>query len=108
MKAAGLGHQYLTVKSFNENDSYFGNRRLRALRKKHTSEDEQKQNEEQQIPSAPATEPLSRRATTIEESTVPSVTIYQRSVSDSTNPCVVYERTPTINKAKYQSLDGGI
>ena len=108
MKAAGLSHQYLTVKSFNENDSYFGNRRLRALRKKHGSEDGQKQNEDQLIPSGPASDPLSRRAATIEDSPVPSVTIYQRSASDSTNPTVVYERTPPSNKAKYQSLEGGI
>ena len=107
MNAAGLSHQYFAVKSLNTNDNYLNKRRLRDSQKQPLLGDEQKQHEGQAKPEGPVTEPLSRRATTMQESSTPSVTIIQRSLSDSNNPYVVYEREST-DKPKYQSSDRGM
>ncbi len=84
MKAAALGHQYLTVKSLNKNDNYFRGPQSRSIPRSET--------QTQLI--APSTEPLSRRATTIDESTEPTVTVYTRSRSETNDPQVVYESEP--------------
>jgi hypothetical protein len=107
MKAAGLGHQYLTLKSNNTKDRYFADRRFRGAQRELLLEVQTEQNEEQQIASGSASAPLSRRAIDSDESSVPSATILDRSLSDSTDLRVVYEREPTIT-AKHQQHDGGI
>jgi hypothetical protein len=96
MKAAFLGHQYLTVKSVNKSDSYFGGGRSHGLQRSHT----------RNIQSEPnrllisATDPLSRRSTFPDESTTPSVTVITRSLSDSSSPYVIHENEPT-NTSEY-------
>jgi hypothetical protein len=84
MKAASLGHQYLTVKSLNKNDNYFGGPRSRSL-PKHETQDRL---------ITPATDPLSRRSTFIQEPTESSVSVITRSISDTNDPYVVYHSEP--------------
>jgi hypothetical protein len=103
MKAASLGHQYLTVKSTNINDSYFGGGRFRGTRKNQR----QLLDSEQDRTSTPATDPLSRQSTTNPDASTPSVAILGRSVSESNTPSVIYEREST-KKAGYEQLHEGI
>jgi hypothetical protein len=84
MKAAALGHQYLTVKSLNTNDNYFGALRSRSLPKHGT--------QERLI--TPASDPLSGRSSFVHEPAEPSVSIITRSISDPNDPHVVYKSEP--------------
>ncbi|CAF4253130.1 unnamed protein product, partial [Adineta steineri] len=75
MKAASLGHQYLSVKSYNENEIHLSTGRFRGGRKYQRSRPTQYQNEEQKHSLLPASAPLSRRSIAIMnqfQSTVPS------------------------------------
>ena len=101
MKAASLGHHYLAVKSSNNNDSFFGGGRHRNSPKNRTLNSQTNQN--RQLTST--TEPISRRTTTTDEPTVPSVAFFKRSVSDTTNS-VVFCRTATADTGKYRSAHG--
>lgn len=98
MKAASLGHQYLTVKSNKRRESFFGGR-ARDSQKHHL---QNSQNDENRLVT-PASEPLSRRTTVADETETPSVAVITRSLSDSTAPYVVYESQPT-RTSKYSCL----
>ncbi|CAF1170018.1 unnamed protein product, partial [Adineta ricciae] len=83
MRAAALGHQYLTVKSLKQHEGFFGNPRRR--------ESQNNSLETRQLHAA-ATEPLSRRVTTtIDEQQRPVAATFERSISDSTLPSVTYK-----------------
>jgi hypothetical protein len=84
MKAASLGHQYLTVKSLNKDDNYFRGPRSRSLPK----------SEIQNHPLNSAIDPLSHRSNIIDETSEPSVTAFTRSISDTTDPHVIYKSAP--------------
>ncbi|UJR25756.1 hypothetical protein I4U23_007110 [Adineta vaga] len=94
MRAASLGHQYLTVKSFQQNESFFGSTRRRGSQRLQSES-----NEQRQVPSS-ATEPISRRATKIQEQAETNSPISTRRASDSTLPSVIYKS----NKA-YEHLN---
>jgi hypothetical protein len=97
MKAAALGHQYLSVKSINENDIYFNSGRFRGGRKNQRIYLRRQQNNNSQTGSiCPASDPLSRRY-----SHIPSATVYGRSFSEGNNLYVVYEKQPI------KQTDGG-
>lgn len=89
MKAASLSHQYLAVKS-SKRDSLFGTSRSRDSQRNQIRSFDNDQNRLV----TPATEPLSRRTTVVDESTTPSVAVITRSLSDSNTPYVVYESKP--------------
>jgi len=91
MKAAALGHQYLTLKSFHTNDSYLGGARFRGSKAEQRALLESEQNDEQRRATLPATVPLSRRVSTVAGQTESSVPPLERSASDSTNSYVVYK-----------------
>jgi hypothetical protein len=97
MKAAALGHQYLNVKSSNENDIYFNSGRFRGGRKNQQIHSRQQQNDGQINSILTASDPLSRRSVAINEnseSNIPSATIYGRSYSACNDLYVVYEQQP--------------
>jgi hypothetical protein len=87
MKAAALGHQYLALKSFHTNDSYLGGARFRGSKVEQRALLESEQNDEQRR----ATEPISRRVSTVAGQTESSVPTLERSASDSTSSYVVYK-----------------
>ena len=100
MKAAALGHQYLTVKSQNKQDSYYLSGRSRFERRRLLGEPQVNPfYEEENAQPTPSTEPLARRSPAIiEESNgnVPAVAIIGRSVSEPHDPYVVYQSEPLI------------
>lgn len=100
MKAAALGHQYLTVKSQNKQDNYYISGRSRLERRRPLIEPQTNPfYEEENVSQAPSTEPLSRRSAAIIEETnanVPSVAIIGRSISEPHDACVVYQSEPLI------------
>jgi hypothetical protein len=97
MKAAALGHHYLTVKSISGSDSLFRGSRYRSLQKHQLQNAPPDRN--QLI--TPASEPLSRRATIVDETSIPSVSVITRSLSDSGAPHAVYQNETPI-KGEYQ------
>ncbi|CAF1221525.1 unnamed protein product [Adineta steineri] len=108
MKAASLGHQYLSVKSYNENEIHLSSGRFRGGRKYQRSRSTQYQNEEQKHSLLPASAPLSRRSIAIMnqfQSTVPSVSFLGRSHSESNNLSHKLEQQPFDN-TQFQHTDG--
>ncbi len=97
MKAAFLGHQYLTVKSVNKSDSYFVGGRSHGSQRNHIHNIQSEPNRLL----IPATDPLSRRSTFPDEPTTPSVAVITRSLSDSSSPYAIYQSEPT-NKSEYE------
>jgi hypothetical protein len=93
MKSAALGHQYLSVKTNINNESYFGRGQKRVLQRNIESDRNKL--------ITPATDPLTRRSTLADESKVPSVAVITRSLSDSNSPYVVYDSAAT-NTSEYQ------
>ncbi len=91
MKAAALGHQYLTVKATKNNESYFGSGQKQNLQRNQIRNIQSDQNNL----ITPATDPLTRRSTLPDESKIPSVSVITRSVSDSNSPYVAYESDAT-------------
>lgn len=100
MKAAALGHQYLTVKSQNKQDSYYLSGRSRFERRRPLIEPQVNPfYEEENAQPTPSTEPLARRSPAIiEESNgnAPTVAIIGRSVSEPHDAYVVYQSEPLI------------
>ena len=110
MKAAALGHQYLSVKSTNENDIYLNCGRFRGRRKLHPKYSKEQQNEDQTNPNFPASDPLSRRSVAINENfnpINPTPTIFERTHSESNALSVVYEQQPS-DHIRFQRTNGGI
>jgi hypothetical protein len=104
MKAVALGHQYLNVKSINENDIYFNSGRFRGVRKNQRIHPRQQQNDIQTNSILTSSDPLSRRSVAINEnseSNIPLATIYGRSYSACNDLYVVYEQQPA------KRMDGG-
>ncbi|CAF4809048.1 unnamed protein product, partial [Rotaria sp. Silwood1] len=100
MKAAFLGHQYLTVKSINENNVYFNSGGLRSSRKYERIHSKQQPTTNSIDPPISASDPLSHRSITTQkqsESNVPSVAIIERSYSDSNDLCVVSDQQSSID-----------
>jgi len=97
MKAASLGHLYLTVKAIKTNESYFGSGQKQNLQRNQIRNIQSDQNHL----ITPATDPLTRRSTLPDESKIPSVSVITRSVSDSNTPYVSYESDAT-NRSEYQ------
>lgn len=100
MKAAALGHQYLTVKSQNKQDSYYLSGRSRFERRRLLIEPQVNPfYEEDNAQPTTSTEPLARRSPAIiEESNgnTPAVAIIGRSVSEPHDPFVIYQSEPLI------------
>ncbi|CAF1295045.1 unnamed protein product [Adineta steineri] len=108
MKAASLGHQYLSVKSYNENEIHLSTGRFRGGRKYQRSRSTQYQNEEQKHSLLPASAPLSRRSIAVMsqfQSTVPSVSFLGRSHSESNNLSVKLEQQ-SFDNTQFQHTDG--
>jgi len=99
MKSASLSHQYLTVISNKTNDIFFGGGSGARSRGSQKNQLQNLQTDHNHLINS-ATDPLSRRSISLGKST-PSVAVITRSLSDSTNPCVVY-KSETTNKGKYQ------
>jgi hypothetical protein len=97
MNAAALGHQYLSVKTNINNESYFGSGQKRTLQRNQIRNIQSDRNKL----ITPATDPLTRRSTLADESKVPSVAVITRSLSDSNSPYVVYDSAAT-NTSEYQ------
>ena len=100
MKSAALGHQYLTVSTFNKNDHYFGTGRYRGGRKPHLNASQTIQSEEQLVSSISNTDSLSPQSPALLEEAAPSATIFERSLNDSTDSHVVYQ-----HKVENNTLD---
>lgn len=94
MKAASLGHQYLAAKSA---DLFFGSSRYRNSPKNQAGNSQADQTRQL----ASATEPISRRTTTVDEPTIPSIAFFKRSASDTTNS-LVFCQTAIASKSKYR------
>ena len=91
MQSAALGHQYLTVKAFNKNDHYFGTGRFRGGRNHQAYASQINPSDEQLISSISANDPRSQQPSALLEEAIPNVAIIQRSPSDTTGTCVVYQ-----------------
>ncbi|CAF1360825.1 unnamed protein product [Rotaria sordida] len=107
MKAVSLGHQYLSVKTYNENNIYFSPGGIRRSRKFERTHPKQQSSTSSTGPPVPASDPLSRRSSAIQkqsELTVPSVAFVRRSYSDSNDLCYVYQQ-PSIN-TQFRHTDG--
>ncbi|CAF1103547.1 unnamed protein product [Rotaria sp. Silwood1] len=107
MKAACLGHQYLSVKSFNESNAYFSSGGIRGSRKHGRAHQKQQPITTLVVPSAPASDPLSRRSIAIQEQSESSVrpaAFIRRSYSDSSNFYAAYKQQLSIN-AQFRHSD---
>ncbi|CAF1185358.1 unnamed protein product [Adineta steineri] len=100
MNAASLGHQYLTAKSFNKTEGYFGGARYRGSKRNPAESLLPKTNDQQRHTSLPASETVADRPTTVSDQVESSEATYERSISDPSALNVTYKP-----QKGYQPLD---
>lgn len=100
MKSAALGHQYFAFKSSKAYDPLFGGSRQRNSPRSQPLGSNVNDNR----PWTAATEPVPRRTTVSDDSTIPSVAVITRSISDTANPIVFY-RSESKDAGKYRACN---
>lgn len=97
MKAASLGHQYLNARSTNENDTHFNLGRIRGTKRQQRKALKSEGLDEGLNQIFPASEPLSRRTTSNDDTSDVSTSTsgnFARSLSESKDMYVIFEQHP--------------
>lgn len=110
MKAASLGHQYLSARSTNESDTHFNLGRIRGARRQNRKAVRSDGPDERLNQVFPASEPLSRRTITSDDhsdlNTSSSSANFIRSYSESKDMYVVFEQQPT-ETVRFEPIERG-